>query len=463
MREIVHNANAFVKEPDPNLQAITLTDQPNPPVIPPQIKTESNLQNILRGDDEKSAVEQLKKVRDEIKEEIVLLPPEKTGIVPIDEKNNDEYLKTLEVFRPDLFVDEPDDYKYIEPADTVNVLVPVGAGNSLPSNDIGDIIAQPEAQTIILAPTNEILAILPPESMEDDDEIDFKVWQDDDLVVSLPIEVDTDKFVLTKDGDVTMTYPNNLQVEDKLILPLLDGTLQLLSIESMEVVATRNLIKRKNDENIKFGNIKMIKNETKTNIRDVVPSESEAILFHIEIKHPNQRRLEKDAKIAKKQARFVKSKTTDLTSLDDSDEKPRIKDEWNSFPTVDIATVSSFPWIDFNHVLDSTDVTKREEAILDILQNSLPPSENDRYYNFHDTNTNVSSIEEDPFTEDIDKLVTQILLINAKLKVEGLSSKERTKLIKTRKLMLKELRRSHGAEELVSPLSKFSLNKIKCR
>ena len=55
--------------------------------------------------------------------------------------------------------------------------------------------------------------------------------------------------------------------------------------------------------------------------------------------------------------------------------------------------------------------------------------------------------------EEIDKLTSNIFLLNAKLKVRDLSTKERSKLIKTRKLMLKELRTTFGAEELASTLS----------
>ena len=78
------------------------------------------------------------------------------------------------------------------------------------------------------------------------------------------------------------------------------------------------------------------------------------------------------------------------------------------------------------------------------MQNNIP---------YSDVNTNVFSIEEDPFTEEIDKLTSNIFLLNAKLKVRDLSTKERSKLKKTRKLMLKELRTTFGAEELASTLS----------
>ena len=95
----------------------------------------------------------------------------------------------------------------------------------------------------------------------------------------------------------------------------------------MEVVLTKNLIlKRKNDSSdSNLANVKMIKNDTDIRVRDIVPSSnSDAILPYIDIKHPIQRKMERDIKNAKKQARLFKSRQIDLTSLDDADMKPRI-------------------------------------------------------------------------------------------------------------------------------------------
>ena len=57
--------------------------------------------------------------------------------------------------------------------------------------------------------------------------------------------------------------------------------------------------------------------------------------------------------------------------------KPRIKGEWDQLPAVDIATMNRFAWMDFNHMLDSTDVNGREEVIMDLLQNNMPYSDDD--------------------------------------------------------------------------------------
>ena len=50
---------------------------------------------------------------------------------------------------------------------------------------------------------------------------------------------------------------------------------------------------------------------------------------------------------------------------------------------------------------------------MDLWQKNVPYSDNDRYYIYHDPNTNLFRIEEDVESEDIDTLTSQILLINA--------------------------------------------------
>ena len=195
INEIVRNANAFVNEPDLILPAITLSDENNPPKPPPKVKLPT-LQDILTKPDETDIASQLKAVKDEIKtEEIYLEPPQRTGIKPIDETNWDEYLETLKVIRPDLFIDEEDEY--IEPSEA-DALVPFGLMDVVPSDDPADLIAQPGVETILLPTDNNLPAILPAEPYSvptkertfappsPDEDIDFSI-------VPLPIEVDTDK------------------------------------------------------------------------------------------------------------------------------------------------------------------------------------------------------------------------------------------------------------------------------
>ena len=318
-------------------------------------------------------------------------PPQRTGIKPIDE-NWDEYLETFEVIRPDLFIDEEDEY--IEPSEA-DALVPVGLMDVVPSDDPADLIAQTEVETILLPTNNNLPAILPaePYSIPTKECTFAPPFPDEDIdlnIVPLPIEVDTDKILLTDDGDVELVGPDNVQVEERSLVPPGDGTVALPPVQDMEVVRTKNLVlKRKNDSgDMEFANIKMIKNDTDIRVRDVVPySDTKTILPYGDIKHPIQRKMERDIKNAKKQARLVKSRAIDLTSLDDVDNKLRIKGDWDQLPTVDMATMNRFPWIDFNHILDSTDVSRREEVILDLLQNNIPYS-----FTIHDVNTNVFSI-----------------------------------------------------------------------
>ena len=162
--------------------------------------------------------------------------------------------------------------------------------------------------------------------------------------------------LLTDNGDAELVEPDNMQVEERSLVPLGDGTVALSPVQDMEIVRTKNLIfKRKNDSgNMEFTNIKMIKNVTDIKVRDVVPySDTKTILPYGDIKHPIQRKMERDIKNFKKQARLVKCRAIDLTSLDDVDNKPGITGEWDQLPTVDMATMNRFPWIDFNHILDS--------------------------------------------------------------------------------------------------------------
>ena len=153
MQEIVRNANAFVNEPDPNLPQITFDDNPTPPQPPPRVKKPS-LQEILTESDEKKVITELQKVKDEVvlppapppaAEEIRLDFPERTGIRSLDEINYEEHLDTLQQIRPDLFIDEEDDY--VEP-------------NVQPtSSDPMDVTAQPDVQVII--PPLNLPSIIP--------------------------------------------------------------------------------------------------------------------------------------------------------------------------------------------------------------------------------------------------------------------------------------------------------------
>ena len=158
------------------------------------------------------------------------------------------------------------------------------------------------------------------------------------------------------------------------------------------------------------------------------------------VKHPIQRKLEKNMQKDKKLARIVGSKNNE-TAL------ARIKSEWEKPATVDISTMKRLPWVDFDTILDNTDAERRQEVILDILQNNMPDSADDIYYIYHHTKTNTYSTEVDENSEEVQNFIGSILLINARLEVEDLFNKERQMLIRKRKMKIKELRKTFGVYE----------------
>ena len=97
----------------------------------------------------------------------------------------------------------------------------------VPSDDPTDLIAQPEVETVFLPNDNTLPAILLGEPysvpqkertfaspMDEDDDIDFAISKPGKLTVSLLIELDTDKILLTDDGDVELIEPDNMQVQE---------------------------------------------------------------------------------------------------------------------------------------------------------------------------------------------------------------------------------------------------------
>ena len=147
-----------------------------------------------------------------------------------------------------------------------------------------DVIISTDDPTEILANPN-VSTILPPVGNNDvtfnDDDVDFNiddsriVWDDDnkDLV---PLEFDVNKIIMTDDGDVILLDPDNMQVEDKPIVPLSDDVVMLPPKENMtDVISTRNIVKRKQPP--PTAQIKKIKNETDILVRDT-PSEGELVV-----------------------------------------------------------------------------------------------------------------------------------------------------------------------------------------
>ena len=48
-----------------------------------------------------------------------LTPPQKTGIKSVDDKNDEDYLKIIQIYRPDLFIDEEDNYVILTPKNEI--------------------------------------------------------------------------------------------------------------------------------------------------------------------------------------------------------------------------------------------------------------------------------------------------------------------------------------------------------
>ena len=117
-----------------------------------------------------------------------------------------------------------------------HMLVPTDV--PITSNDPIDILANPNVSTI-----------LPPQiKTEEEDDIGFNVtdsqivWDDDnkDLV---PLEFDSDKVIMTDDGDVILTEPDNMQVEEKQLIPLSNDSIMLPPEEDMsDIISTKNIL-----------------------------------------------------------------------------------------------------------------------------------------------------------------------------------------------------------------------------
>ena len=108
------------------------------------------------------------------------------------------------------------------------------------------------------------------------------------------------------------------------------------------------------------------------------------------------------------------------------------------------------PWIDFDIVLQNIDKNERERerVIFDLLQANMPNMGEDLYYIDHDPATNVFSIKKDKLADEITDFVESIRVIDAELRLEELSRKERNNLFRKRRLKISELRKTYKAHTL---------------
>ena len=212
-----------------------------------------------------------------MRDEVVRLDfPQQTGIRGVDEQNLDDYYDTLQQIRPDLFIDEDDDVPDLSgmadledipdfpeipdlnllidtPSNVPYMLVPTDV--DIGSSDPADILADPNVTIIIppaiddpnnaLLPLSNFFSNYVPPSDEDD---------------LIPNEMDTDKIILTDDGDVMLIDPDNMQKDEK---PF-------------------KFLKRKNTNN-EVAQVKKQKLDTEIAVRDVVPKKEHEIPANVDI------------------------------------------------------------------------------------------------------------------------------------------------------------------------------------
>ena len=80
---------------------------------------------------------------------------------------------------------------------------------------------------------------------------------------------------------------------------------------------------------------------------------------------------------------------------------------------------------------------------MDLLQNNMP-HDNDQYYVYHDQESNTFSVELDEDADEIRDLVERARVIDARLKIEYMTAKERKNLKTQKKKLLKFLEEYYG-------------------
>ena len=383
--------------------------------IKPEVVSTPTLEDTLTGvvKVEDDVLNDLQNVRDEV---IRLHFPEQTGIGSVDEQNLDYYYDTLQQIRPDLFIDEDDDVPnfasmpdledipdFPEIPDLNSLMdapsnvpyLPISTDVDIGSNNPAEILADPNVTTIIPPaiedPNNALLLLSSFFS-------NFVTPSDEDDLI--PKEMDTDKIILTDDGDVMLIDPDNMQKDEKPFKFVSEDVVELPSEEEdMEVVRTKNIVLKRKNTNNEVAQVKKQKLDTEIAVRDVLPKKEHEIPAN-----------------------------------------------------VDISTIERLPWVDFKTILDNTDLNKRTQVILDILQNNMPVYGDDIYYIYHDQKTNTFSIEVDENSNEVQDFIESILVIDARLKIEDLSEKDRTYLKKLRKSKLQVLRKQYKAQAIAEVL-----------
>ena len=454
MREVVNHmsdqVNSQVDEMPPleEVPQIIYETDPEPDIKP-------SLQDLLTQPEPEEYIQEFNDFKEELKEEISeIINPLESSIPEIFSEGEFDDTKFVSEYIPE-FRSDQNRLDLDVGARTTHMLVPTEL--ELESEDPADILVDPNVTTIIplieekpyedMVPLADFLSpvamAITPDNSEDEE--DYKVWTTAEILAPpIPAEIDEQKFQVTDDGDVILTEPDNMQFEHKPLDILSEGVVALPPEENMELVRTKNLIRKRKQPNNAFANIKKIKNETDVTVRDVVLIKKEEKLAIV--KHPIQRKMENNIKQDKKIASIEANKEKSLV---------KIKPEGGQLrPTVDAATMRLLPWIDFDSIIDNTESSRRQQVIFDLLQNNLPDSADDIYYIYHDEKTKTFSIEVDESSKEIQNFIGSIMLIDARLEVEDLSDKERQTLIRKQKMKIKELEKTYGTKVAANLLEK---------
>ena len=148
-----------------------------------------------------------------------------------------------------------------------HILVPTDV--KIESTDPNEILGNPNVTTTLPPQVKTEIKTEDEYINIDPSEVEL-VWDNyaTDLV---PLELDTDKIVMTEDGDVILTEPNNMHVQEGQLVPLSDDTLMLPPEENMTgVVSTRNIVVKRKLPDVSAGEIKKTKGETEISVQHLI-------------------------------------------------------------------------------------------------------------------------------------------------------------------------------------------------
>ena len=225
-------------------------------------------------------------------------------------------------------------------------------------------------------------------------------------------EFDNDKIIIDDEGEVIMTDPDNALIDYNSTVPYYKEIIQLPADNDshMTDVRTKNLVLKRKRPQDESATVKKYIAGTDINARSVwdvaLPIQDEVIEINEE-------------------------------GGEEEDIKPDINSD--GLATVDIHTMHKMPWVDFSIVLRENNAERREQAIMELIQNNMPDN-NDQYYIYPDQETNTFSVELDENAEEVQDFIENIRVIDAKLKIGHLSIKERKRLKNEKKNTTKILK-----------------------